>query len=248
MKSVEGILFVATAVLGVLALFIINFVVMYRKRQAQNQAEKRELLTAFQQEKLQATIEIQENTFKQIGLELHDNIGQILGLARMQLNGAGSDSEKIIKQADELIGKAITEVRELSHSLHTGRIENLGLVQSTRDLLEKIEKSGYAKTEFYYDGHEPEGSESAILFFRMIQEIVNNIVKHANASLVKVSISGSNNKTIITISDNGKGYDVDSTHDGIGMRNLKERAMLAKADIEFLSSPTQGTTVKITTK
>ncbi|RYY09904.1 MAG: hypothetical protein EOO04_37700, partial [Chitinophagaceae bacterium] len=94
----------------------------------------------------------------------------------------------------------------------------------------------------------PEGTESAILFFRMIQEIVNNIVKHANASLVRVNISGNKGKTIITISDNGKGYDVDSAHDGIGMRNLKERAMLAKADIEFLSSPTQGTTVKITTK
>lgn len=248
MKSVEGILFVATAVLGVLALFIINFVVMYRKRQAQNQAEKRELLTAFQQEKLQATVEIQESTFRQIGLELHDNIAQILGLARMQLNRTGAEHDEVVNSADELISKAITEVRELSHSLHSGRIENVGLVKATRDLLDKIEKSGYAKTEFHYDGHEPGAPESAVLFFRMIQEIVNNIIKHAEASLVEVSITVEQGKTIITISDNGKGYDVKTAHDGIGIRNLKERALLADAEIEFLSSPSKGTTVKISTK
>ncbi|RYG29942.1 MAG: hypothetical protein EOO01_37480, partial [Chitinophagaceae bacterium] len=202
----------------------------------------------FQQEKLQATIEIQENTFRQIGLELHDNIGQILGLARMQLNNASGNAQELITQTDDLIGKAIAEVRELSHSLHSGRIENLGFVQATKDLLDKIEKSGYAKTEFHYDGHELRGSESAILFFRMTQEIVNNIIKHAEASLIKVHISGAGGKTTIIISDNGKGYDVESAHDGIGLRNLKERAILANAEIEFLSSPTDGTTVKISTK
>lgn len=248
MKSVEGILFVATAVLGVLALFIINFVIMYRKRQSQNQAEKRELLTAFQQEKLQATIEIQENTFRQIGLELHDNIGQILGFARMQLNGAAGDPEETIRQTDELLGKAISEVRELSHSLHSGRIENIGLVAAIKGLLEKIEKSAFAKTEFTYDDHELNDKESAVLYFRMVQELVNNIIKHAEASIIKIDISKKDGKTVFTISDDGKGYDVEAANEGIGMRNLKERAVLANAEIVFNSERNHGTTVKISTK
>ncbi len=247
MKSVEGIFYVATAVLGVLAIFIINFVVMYRKRQVENQAEKRELLTAFQQEKLQATIEIQENTFRQISLELHDNIGQILGLARMQLNNS-ENLREAINNADELLGKAIVEVRGLSHSMHSGRIEEVGLVPAIQDLLEKVEKSGYAKTEFTYDGSDVAGSESAILFFRMVQEIVNNIVKHAEASMVKVEISSNNDGSAIIISDNGKGYNMENVHDGIGLRNLRERALLANADIEFQSIPSKGTTVKISTR
>lgn len=248
MKSVEGILFVATAVLGVLAIFIINFVVIYRKRQIQNLAEKRELLTAFQQEKLQATVEIQENTFRQVGLELHDNIGQILGFARMQLNGAADDPEDIIRQTDALLGKAISEVRELSHSLHSGRIEDIGLVAAIKGLLEKIEKSAFAKTEFTYDDHELMGKESAVLYFRMIQELVNNIIKHAEASVIKIDISGKDGRTVFTISDDGKGYDVQAANDGIGMRNLKERAILANAEIVFDSRQNHGTTVKISTK
>lgn len=248
MKSVEGILLVATAVLGVLAVFIINFVVMYRKRQAQNQAEKRELLTAFHQEKLQATIEIQENTFRQIGLELHDNIGQILGLARMQLNGSARDPQETINNADILIGKAISEVRGLSHSLHSGRIEDIGLVAAIGDLLEKIEKTGYAKTELIYDGNELAGKESAVLFFRMVQEIINNIVKHAEATHISVQISTDDRGTAIVISDNGKGYDVETSHNGIGIRNLRERASLANSEIEFTSTPSKGTTVKISTR
>ena len=248
MKSVEGIFFVATAVLGVLAVFIIYFVLYYRKRQVQNQQEKRELLTAFQQEKLQATLEIQENTFKQVGLELHDNIGQILGFARMQLNHVDTDPRETIRQTDELLGKAINEVRSLSHSLHSGRIEEIGIVNAVRDLLEKIEKSGYAKTTFDYDGHELASHDSSIIVFRMVQEIINNIIKHAEASEVKVEIRRSVGKTSITISDNGKGYDMNVSHDGIGMRNLKDRALLAGAEIEINSRPSEGTTVKILSK
>lgn len=248
MNNVDILFLFFSAVVGALAGFLIYFVVVYRARQKQNLREKRELLTAFHQEKLQATIEVQENTFRQVGRDLHDNIGQILGFARMQLNNGNANTKLVLEETDKLLGQAIAEVRAVSHSLHAIRLDSIGLVEACRDLLLQIEKSGQVSTKFECDNEPLPHLDAAIILFRMVQEVVNNILKHAQATLIHIKIGTSKSGVEIAISDNGIGFDTSAAGSGLGMRSLRDRAELASATISFHSAPGKGTLVKIKTR
>jgi signal transduction histidine kinase len=220
---------------------------IYLKRKNTLLLEKEQMNVQFQQTLLHSKLAIQEETFNYIGKEIHDNIGQVLSLVRINLNTitANPDESKIFLM-DELMGKAITDLRNLSHSLDTDLIRNTGWIKASDRLLQAMQKTGTCKVEFSTEENLPTlGNEKPIILFRMIQEIINNIIKHARAKEIKFRAARQNNQIVISIEDNGKGFDTTTVTAGAGLQNLESRAKMIDAKLNIHTLPGSGTCVTI---
>ena len=234
--------------------FVLLIVFVFLRRQRKNKREKEEMKNRFAQTLLQTQLEIQEQAFTYISQEIHDNIGQILSLARLNLNTfhkANTDEAKLT-QTDELLGKAIKDLREISHNLQNNRIYDIGIVESIRQLLISLEKTGHYKTSFQTsDDFHILDTNMDIILFRMIQEIVNNIIKHASATEIHVDITSDPNHTVFYIRDNGVGFDTNALNKlrpGIGLQNIINRAKLIGATVDVKSQLGAGTSITLTIK
>lgn len=209
-----------------------------------------ELKVRFEQTILQSQLEIQEQTFRNISQEIHDNIGQVLSLAKLNLNTIPHEgaSDKI-SLTEELLGKAISDLRDLSKSLHPEKISDIGLVNATRHELFIFQKAAKIKTELIADESEitVDGDKSVIIF-RMIQETLHNALKHAKASRVIVTMRQQGSQTMIEIKDDGSGFDttrLKNTETGIGLKSMEQRCKLIHATFTIDSAPGNGTTIQL---
>ncbi|MGI8581067.1 MAG: sensor histidine kinase [Chitinophagaceae bacterium] len=248
-KPVIYILITGTIILILLAFFIVGFIVEYRRRRKMFLAEKNEMQNKFEQEQLRSRLEIQEQTFNHISQEIHDNIGQILSLVRLQINTLGEHvPEDKISITDDLLEKAIKDLRNLSHSLSTDRIKELGIPEFIKQSLIPFEKSGNYKIVFAADSENfMVNNESALIIYRIVQEVLNNIVKHAKATEICINLKSTQNKNHIIIRDNGKGFEksIINTSEGIGLKNIMARAKLIGATLNVSSAQGCGTTIEI---
>ena len=210
----------------------------------------------FSQEILQSQIEIQEQTLKNIAQEIHDNIGQELSLAKLNLStmNVSMQQELIskISNSKELVSKAIQDLRDLSRSLHTDAISAMGLCRAIESELEMISRAGVYKTKLTIKGDIIRFDEKKeLILFRIIQETLHNIIKHAGASNIFVSVLFENCNMELKIQDDGKGFDVNlipnntSKSMGMGIRNMYNRAALIHAEFSIISDLNKGTEVKL---
>ena len=230
--------------------FLLLIVFVFLRRQRKNKEEKEEMKNRFERTLLKTQLEIQEQTFTYISQEIHDNIGQILSLVRLNLNTFGSVvSEEKLNQTDDLLGKAIKDLRDLSHNLQKNRIHDIGIVESIRQLLLSIEKTGQYSTSFQAsDNFHILDPNTDIILYRMIQEIVNNIIKHAMANKIDIEIKSEPDMTTLRISDNGIGFDtalLQQERSGIGLQNIINRAKTIDAAIDVKSVPGNGTIITL---
>jgi signal transduction histidine kinase len=230
--------------------FVLLIVFVFLRRQRKNKKEKEELKNQFKQTLLQTQLEIQEQAFTYISQEIHDNIGQILSLVRLNLNTIGkvADEEKLTN-TDQLLGKAIKDLRDLSHNLQNNRIHDIGIVESTRQLLQSLEKTGRYTTHFTTsDEFHILDKNTDIILFRIMQEIINIVIKHAHANKIDVSIISTADSTLFCVKDNGKGFDTEKLNNGtggIGLQNIINRAKLIGASVEVLSGLGMGTSITL---
>lgn len=230
--------------------FLLLIVFVFLRRQRKNKEEKEGMKNSFERTLLKTQLEIQEQAFAYISQEIHDNIGQILSLVRLNLNTFGSIvTEEKINQTDELLGKAIQDLRDLSHNLQNNRIHDIGIIESIRQLLLSLEKTGRYKTYFHTsDNFHILDPNTDIILYRMIQEIINNIIKHAAATIIKVEINSAPEINTILISDNGIGFNtalLKQDRPGIGLHNITNRAKMINGTIDVKSEPGNGTTITL---
>ena len=252
MRANEEVVFTIIVVIIILVFLAIMFLVaLARHNQRRNKLifENQRIKKDFEQTLLNTQLEIQEQTLTHISREIHDNIGQVLSLARLQLHSISEKTaEEDIEYTDNLLEKAITDLRGLSHSLNTNSIKENGFAASVEKILEQFEKTGKFKTAFYNDVGFTISDDHGIILFRIIQEVLNNITKHALATEITIRIEKSKKHTVISIADNGKGFNTEilqSTDGGIGIRNIKERALIIGAKLSLISQENNGTTVRI---
>lgn len=254
-SEVSKIIITGILLVGLLAFFIIWFVIMYRRSYTRYEKEKEILQLRFQETILQTQLEIQEQTLKTISQEIHDNIGQTLSLAKLNLaleeeEQAGANIK--IVSSHRLVSKAIQDLRDLSRSLNTDYVAEMGLIRSIEYELEMISKTGIMKTSLQVEGlqRRMEGQKELILF-RIVQESLNNIIKHAGATTLTVAANYQPHELQIVIEDNGKGVDLSPLNEndnpgfGLGIRNMHNRARLIGAEFSMNSIIGRGTTVTI---
>jgi len=243
---------VATIVLLILSSFGIIFTVIYKKKQHAYQNEKKLLQVRFQEELLKTQLEIKENTLKYIAYELHDNLGQIASLIKINLNTLSlNDEEKASRKVEDtkdLVRQLIYDLKSLSMSLNSDRVVQVGLVKSLETEVERLNKTGQVEATLVIEGTIPKLSDNiSIFFFRMTQEIINNIVKHSKASQVNILFSATQNLVTFKCHDNGTGFDVAEKMQsgGSGLLILQNRARFINAQLNIQSSNEGGTTVSI---
>lgn len=246
------ILFVST----ILLLSVIRF----KSKETLHKFEKQSLQSQYQQELLHTQLEIQEQTLKTISQEIHDNIGQVLSLAKLNLNTIDiTKQDELLEKiggSKQLVSKAIQDLRDLSKSLNTDSITSIGLLRAIEYELEMIRKAGEHQALMEITGTvirlEP---QRELIVFRIIQEVLHNIIKHAEAKNIKVQAGYTDNELELIVSDDGKGFDSESmytpqgientTAAGLGLRNMSSRAHLIGAGFVMNSVPGHGTTVKL---
>ena len=243
----------AAAFALVLITVIIVTAILYYNRKKRNLIEKQTLQSQFSQTLLQSQLEIQEQTLKTISQEIHDNIGQVLSLAKLNLNTIDQtkQEEAAIKIVDSknLVSKAIQDLRDLSRSLNTDNIAAMGLLRAIEYELEMIRKAGKYQTLLETEGNVQKlDPQKELIVFRIIQEVLNNILKHADATAIKIH-AAYNAELRLTITDDGSGFNISPNPEketlSLGLRNMESRAKLIGADFSINSSPGNGTTVTL---
>jgi signal transduction histidine kinase/ligand-binding sensor domain-containing protein len=204
-----------------------------------------------QQQFSKQLIDSQEAERKRIASELHDGIGQNLLIISNTLQlylGAKRKKKEEIEQMTELTKETVREIRNISSNLHPHQLERLGLKRAVLSMVESAGKTSMTKfTVTVDDGVSLKDAQQEIHLFRIIQEIVNNVIKHAQAPSAEIALARTNSDIHITARDNGKGFDPNGNiSDGLGMTSLKERTRLLNGTITVRSASNMGTEITIT--
>jgi|SRR5688572_16622708 len=245
-------LLIAALVLMALVSFIIVFIVFYQRRRRTYINEMTEVKAKFQQILLQSQLEIKEQTLQHIGYELHDNLGQVASLIKINLNTLQLDDPvkagQKIEDTKELVRQLITDLKSLSVSLNSERVSQLGIDKGLENEVERLNKTGQYEIVMQQEGSIPMlDANTTIILYRMSQEIINNIIKHSGAKRIVLSLNATSKFLILAFSDDGVGFDKEEKikGGGSGLMNLQSRAKLINAELTIKSSPGSGTVISI---
>lgn len=247
-----GIL-LATFLFFILSTAIVFFMLYFQKKKFQYVKEKNEREKQFAEQLLQSRLEMQEQTFDSISQEIHDNVGQLLSLAKLQLSIVEQKeiSDKgLIADIKGNIGNALTDLRDIAKSLSTSRIQQLTLIQAVEQELQRIGRSGTITCNVEVTGNEqPIAEQKKIIIFRIVQESLQNILKHAAAKNIAVGFDFLSEAFSISITDDGVGFSTDETvkaESGLGLQNIIKRSELIMGKATISSTVNHGTKIILT--
>lgn len=233
-------------VLVVVTTLVVVFFVMFLKRKNKLLIERVKEQQAFEAEIAQAQTETQEQTLKNIGWELHDNIGQLLSFANMQLSilkmQVADDVKDKFKDTTEALKQGLLEVRALSKTLNNEVVLNIGFQESITNDLNRLKRMKFKTAVLEVQGETKDFTDRKheIIIFRILQEFLSNAVKYSEAENLLVILNYQATKLVITASDDGKGFNIQDVEKGSGLINMKSRAALVNADFELFSKPNEG--------
>lgn len=241
-EVVIAVLF-GSLILALIGVFMFVMVIVYQKRKIRNIREQQRLITEYEQAVLKAKVEIREETLKYVGQELHDNVGQVLSLIKLYLSRPEMRHKADIPQ---LIDQAILDIRSLSQDLNINRVEQYSLNDFIEQELNKVHKSGFVKTSFESTGTcEPVKMQSKLMISRIFQECISNILKHAEAKHIFVKLLTEDGSCLLSVADDGIGFETTAGHLGSGLINIYDRVKLIGGDIKITSRLGVGTEIML---
>ncbi len=242
----------------VVALLLISglvFTLIYTR----NKSKQKELMDAeilkVQEQKNKAIIEAEERERIRIAKDLHDGVGQMVSALKLQMSSLETGVE--FKSDDErnryndmiaFVDETVKEVRSVSHSMMPNALIRSGLSSAVREFVQRISSTDQLKVDLEIVGLNDRLEQTTeTVLFRVLQEIVSNIVKHANANHVTIQLIRHDQEITLMVEDNGKGFDTSKIQefDGIGLKNLLSRVEFLNGTIHFDSNPGRGTTVTV---
>lgn len=250
------IMLIASTVLVLLPVFfIIIFTILYQKRQVIFLGRLEVLKSTNERNLLCSQLEVQEKTFEKISQEIHDNIGQEISIAKLYLNTINKyDPHEVdfkTSEASQLLTKVMDDVRNLSKYLNSNIIQSTGLTEAIKGNLHQIEKTGKYCTSLNIEGeiqYMQESKEFAI--FRIFQEAVHNIIKHAKAKQISITLNYQSTELEMIIVDDGTGFQSPLLKENkssftSGINNMQKRAILIGAKYSLDSTLKNGTVIKL---
>jgi two-component system, NarL family, sensor kinase len=257
-ETIQIYLIIAVAVVAMLLMAgsIILFVLYYQKRMVQEQFKRQQLELDFQKQMMEAALESQENERRRVAGDLHDSIGAMLSTIRVSLitqaKRANADVESIT-ESKKMLDDTIESVRRISRDLMPSTLEKFGLAQAVKEMCERFQSTAALPITYNEEGElHPISKKRELMIFRVIQELINNALKHAQASEIKVNFAGDEKNLTIIVEDNGIGFNVEEIRNdkrsskGLGLYNIENRTRLVNADVEFNSGTNQGSRVVLT--
>jgi signal transduction histidine kinase len=237
-----------------IALLIFAGISFYRKRQLQNKMSLQQAVMRQQDLATRAIINAEENERKRIAADLHDGVGQMMSAAKMNLSAFESEipfkdeAQKIsFENLISLVDESCKEIRSVSHQMMPNALLKSGLASAVKEFLDRIDNR-IIKINLHAEGlQERLDSNTETVLYRVIQECVNNVIKHSGANKLDISLIKDADGISVTVEDNGRGFDTadKKKFEGIGLKNINSRVTFLKGTVDFDSSPGKGTLVAI---
>ncbi|MEO7922467.1 MAG: ATP-binding protein [Chitinophagaceae bacterium] len=244
-SGVSVVLFLGTLGMVVLTVSLIIFIIMHQRRVLRFQNKLQQMEQEQQKILLNASIKLQEEERQRLAADLHDDAGPLLATARLYLNENLVNQDKAtqlqsIFQARQIIDDTIQLVRNISHSLMPPTLKNFGLESAVNDLFQKISGSGAinASSRFHEYKDRLKG-EKELIIFRVVQELINNILKHSSASFIHLTQNVHADKFYLRIHHDGRGiiqsdFDkLNKSNVGLGLKNISSRLRVVQGNINF---------------
>jgi len=245
MDEKEIIIIAAIAIPITLVIVVIVLFSVFSRRKNRLLQEQENAKKAFDRELAESQIEIREETLRNISWELHDNIGQLMTLAKIQAQMA-QERPELLAEVSETIGTGIDELRALSKLINPEALKSLSLKEAVSLEMERFNRLKFIAAELKVQGSiTPIESNTQIILFRIMQEFFSNTIKHSRASTLKVILDYSDELLTISAEDNGVGFDKSDNFMGIGLKNMKTRAQLINSTLKINSVKGHGTTLHL---
>jgi two-component system NarL family sensor kinase len=249
-KEVFILIIVGSGLFLLIAFFLLLFVSYFYRKKKNILLEKELLKKVFNENLLQSKLEIKEQTLQHISYELHDNLGQIASLVKINLNTISLQDPVMagqkLRDTKDLMRQLIGDIKALSVSLGSDSAVRKGLVWALQFEKERIEKTGQFAVSFTGPDELLDiNTDRAIILYRMAQEVLNNSIKHSKAKHIDIILKVSGKSITLALNDDGSGFDPESNRQGAGLFNLQHRAALIGARLKIDSSVGKGTAVSI---
>ncbi len=245
-------LLIGASLFVLLAAFIIYL--LYRRYKHKQQVKLQHEIMHQQELATKAVLNAEENERKRIAVDLHDSVGQTMSAAKMNLSALqneitnlSSEQKDALDNVINLVDNSCKEVRSVSHNMMPNALLKNGLANAIREFINQIDKR-VLKVDLHIEGlNEKLESNIESVLYRVIQECVNNVIKHSEANHLDISLIKDEDGLSVTIEDNGKGFDVanKSKFEGIGLKNIQSRIHFLKGTVEWQSEKNNGTLVAI---
>src|SRR5688572_26580875 len=244
-SGVSTVLFLGTLGMVVLTVSLIVFIVFHQRKVMRYQAKLQQMEQEQQKILLNASIKLQEEERQRLAADLHDDAGPLLATARLYLNENLVNQDKAtqlqsIFQARQIIDDTIQLVRNISHSLMPPTLKNFGLESAVNDLFQKISGSGTMNASSrFHDYKDRLKTEKELIVFRIVQELVNNILKHSNSSFIHLTQNIHGDKFYMRIHHDGRGIvqadfeKLNKSNIGLGLKNISSRLRVVHGNIYF---------------
>lgn len=244
---------VIISILGISGLLFLAGIMYFRKKKVEQQAALNAEIANQKELRTKAIMEAEEKERRRIAQDLHDGVGQLLSAAKLNLSNleskikVNSEEEKTaVQNAIQLVDDSVKEVRTVSHNMMPNTLIKLGLASAIREFITKLGSSPSLKVDLEIVGLDKRlNNQIETVLYRVIQELINNIIKHAKASHISIQLIRHDSELSVMIEDNGVGFNIDNLQDntGIGIKGIQTRVDFLNGSVHFDSTPGRGTTV-----
>ncbi|WP_316843125.1 sensor histidine kinase [Pedobacter psychrodurus] len=249
-----SLILLASFVFLLMPIFLLLYIRSYNQHKKNHVLEKQNMQQIFESEMLQTRVEVQDQTMQSIATELHDNVGQLLSLTTLTLNSINlSDGEKAKKKIENslsLVNKSIKELRELAKLLHGEQLVENGIGHAIDQEINWLNKTGAYELEVNNQlvALQITSPDKDLIILRLLQEIINNIIKHAQAKRIQIDSYLEKNVLHLKVTENGVGFNQDeikAKKAGMGLNSIYKRIEMINGKLALNSAPGEGTSISI---
>ncbi len=248
MLSIQVQLFISIAVMLLLFVSFLLVFILNQQKKLQYQKDMRQLHEKQQNQLIEAAVRSEETERHRIAEELHDEVGAFLSSSKLHFQGIKAalfdeHDKRLHAKGEELLDEAIQKVRGISHNLHSNILKEFGLNEAIRHFISKITTNALIHATIQLDNdYTTQNHDNDISIYRLVQELINNILKHAGATKLEVSSEYTSEGLKLTIFHNGRGLTQEQFErmryekEGLGLKNIQNRIILLRGKIEFMQS------------